>query len=101
MDQSNTNNGWQFDLGLVVATAGAALAFARAKAQPESLLNRHRCADFGEVDQARTEANLAAIKSGGRIASAYLLATGDVVLAVTEKGATTLLTPPELDQRWK
>lgn len=101
MHQNNTNDGRQFDLGLVVATAGEALALARAKTQPESLLDRHRCSDFGEVDQARTEANLDAIKSGGRIASAYLVATGDVVLVVTQKGSTTLLTPPELDKPWE
>ena len=89
-----------FELGQVVATANAAMTLARAKVQPELLLDRHRSADFGEVDDARREANLAAIKSGGRVASAYLLRTGEVVLVVTEKGATTLLTPPELDQPW-
>ena len=89
-----------FELGQVVASANAAMTLARAKTQPEELLDQHAIGMFGEVDQARTDANFAAIKSGGRIASAYLLDTGDVVLVVTEKGATTLLTPPELDQPW-
>lgn len=84
----------------VVATAGAALALARAKTQPEQLLDRHRSADFGEVDDAMWQANLDAIQSGGRVRSAYLLPTGEVVLVVTEMGSTTLLTPQELDQPW-
>lgn len=96
----NRNNGPLFDLGIVIATVQAALSLARAKTQPEELLDRHASGDFGEVDEARTEANLAAIQSGGRVASAYLLVTGDVVLVVTEKGSTTLLTPPELEQPW-
>jgi hypothetical protein len=89
-----------FNLGLVVATAGAALALARAKTQPEELLDRHRSGDFGDVEDAIREANLAAIKSGGRVRSAYLLQTGDVVLVATENGSTTLLTPPEWDPPW-
>jgi len=96
----DTNNGPLFDLGLVSATAQAALSLAKSKTQPEELLHRHASVDFGEVDQARTDANLDAIQSGGRIASAYLLPTGDVVLVVTENDSTTLLTPPELDQPW-
>lgn len=86
------------DLGQVVATAGAALALARAKTQPEQLLDRHRSADFGEVDDAIRKANLEAVQSGGQVRSAYLLASGEVVLVVTERGSTTLLTPQELDQ---
>ena len=90
-----------FDLGQVVATAGAAIALARAKVQPDLLLQRHRSADFGEADDATQRANLEAIQSGGRIRSAYLLPTGEVVLVVTEMGSTTLLTPQELDQPWE
>ena len=93
----DTKNGPRF----IVATAGAALALAKSKTQAEELLDRHRSLDFGEVDQARIDANLAAVKSGGRVATAYLLRTGEVVLVVTEKGSTTLLTPPELDQPWE
>ena len=84
----------------VVATAGAVLALARAKTQPEQLLDRHRSADFGAVDDGIRQANLEAIQSGGRVRSAYLLPTGEVILVVTEKGSTTLLTPQELDQPW-
>jgi hypothetical protein len=100
MDTNNQADA-PFKLGLVVATAEAALALAKSKTQPEQLLDRHARLDFGEVDQGRTDANLDAIKCGGRVASAYLLATGDVVLVVTEKGSTTLLTPPGLDQPWE
>lgn len=84
----------------VVATAGAVLTLARAKTQPEQLLDRHRSGDFGAVDDAVRRANLEAIHSGGRVRSAYLLPTGEVVLVLTEKGSTTLLTPQELDQPW-
>lgn len=84
----------------VVATAGAALALARAKTQPEQLLDRHRSGDFGEVDDAVRRANLEAIQGGGRVRSAYLLPTGEVVLVMSEDRSTTLLTPQELDQPW-
>lgn len=97
----DTQNSPPFDLGQVVATADAALALARAKTQPEELLDRHHSADFGEVSEADRQANLAAIKTGGRVVSAYLLPTGEVVLAVTKNGSTTLLTPAELDQPWE
>lgn len=90
-----------FDLGVVIATGLAALALARAKTQPEMLLDRHRSADFGEVDDARRRRNLEAISDGGRIESAYLLPTGEVVILVTDKGSTSVLTPPELDQPWE
>lgn len=84
----------------VVATAGAVLALARAKTQPEQLLDRHYSGDFGAVDDAVRQANLDAIGSGGGVRSAYLLPTGEVVLVVTVMGSTTLLTPHELDQPW-
>lgn len=93
-------SGLPIDLGQVVATAGAALALARAKTQPERLLDRHRSGDFGAVDDATRRANLGGVESGGRVRSAYLLDTGEVVLVVTEKRTTTLLTPQELDQPW-
>lgn len=92
--------GMRLDLGLVVATAGAALALARARTQPEELLDRFRSGNFGEVDDAVRRANLDAIQSGGRIRSAYLLPTGEVVLVVTHEGSTTLMTTQELDHPW-
>jgi hypothetical protein len=89
-----------FELGQVVATPGAALALARAKIQPEELLDRHRSGDFGEVDETARQTNLNAITSGERVRSAYLLPSGEVVLVVTENRSTTLLTPQELDPPW-
>lgn len=87
-----------FELGQVVATAGAALALAKARTQPEELLDRHRSGDFGDVGEADRQANLHAVKDGARVVSAYLLRTGEVVLVVTGNRSTTLLTPQELDQ---
>jgi hypothetical protein len=82
-----------FELGRVTATAGAALALAGAKVQPEALLDRHSAGDFGDVDDAT--------RCGGRVRSAYLLPTGEVVLAVTEGVCTTLLAPHERDFPWE
>lgn len=86
-----------FELGLVVATEGAALALVKARTQPEELLDRHRTGDFGEVDDADRQANYDAIIDGGKVLSRYTLRTGEVVLVLTgaNRSSTTLLTPPE------
>ena len=66
-----------FELGLVVATAGAALALAKSRTNPDDYLRRHSAGDFGDVAEAEGQANLKAIEAGGRVRSIYTLASGD------------------------
>jgi hypothetical protein len=84
-----------FELGLIVATGCAVLALAKARTQPEELLERHSsAADFGEVDTAQVKANLEAIKNGGQVRSVYRLTSGEVLHVVSEVGVTTSIVCP-------
>jgi len=74
---------------MVVATGCAALALAKARTQPEEILDRHRAGDFGEDDSVQRQANLHAIEESGRVRSIYRLATGDRLHVITEVGITT------------
>jgi len=78
-----------FELGLVVATAGAALAFAKSRTNPDDYLRRHTAGDFGDVDAAELKANIKAIEAGGRVRSIYTLASGDRLHVITDIGSTT------------
>ena len=79
----------KLEMGMIVATGCAALALAKARTQPEEILDRHRAGDFGEVDSVYRQANLHAIEKGGRVRSMYRLATGDRLHVITEVGITT------------
>ena len=83
------------DLGLVVASAGAALALAKARTQPEVLLNRHAALDFGEVDADERQRNLDAAANGGLVRSVYTLPTGDRLHVTTERSSTSITLPSE------
>ena len=74
---------------MVVATGCAALALAKARTQPEELLDRHRAGDFGEVDSVHRQANLHAIEQGGRVRSVYRLRSGELLYVITEVGVST------------
>ena len=79
----------ELEMGLIVATGCAALALAKARTQPEELLDRHRAGELGEVDSVHRQANLHAIQKGGQVRSIYRLATGDRLHVITEVGITT------------
>lgn len=83
------------DLGLVVASAGAALALAKVRIQPEDLLNRHAALDFGEVDADEWQRNLDALANGGLVRSVYTLPTGDLLHVTTERSSTSITLPGE------
>jgi len=55
-------------------------------------LNPHRCGDWGEVDEAQVEANVAALSSGGSIRSSYR-SRGAVIRVITvpDRSKTTML----------
>ena len=89
----DTTNGPLFKMGIVVATAEAALALAKSRTQPEELLDQHASGMFGEVKEQQRRANLDAIRDGGRIVSIFTVASGDRLHVVTESNwsSTTIL----------
>lgn len=84
-------------LGRVLTTPGALDALAAAGADPRRLLDRHRRADWGDLDAHDRAANDAAIVEGERVLSAYTLRTGATVWIITEadRSCTTFLLPDE------
>lgn len=82
-----------FDLGQIVATRSL-LAHLQAHpvTTPLALVRRHAAGDFGDLSDADRQANLDAIKLGGRVLSAYEVA-GERVWVITEhdRSVTTVL----------
>ena len=87
----------KFDLGQVVATPGALAALEQHQISPLTLISRHVSGDFGDVDREDWQTNLAALRYGNRIVSAYAIAPDTVIWAITEgdRSTTTLLMPTE------
>ena len=87
----------KFDLGQVVATPGALDALAQHQISPLTLISRHVSGDFGDVDRDDWQTNLAALRYGNRIVSAYTIAPDTVIWAITtgDRSTTTLLMPSE------
>lgn len=94
-----------FSLGRVVATPGALAALERAGRTPLDYLERHARGDWGEVlGEEDCRANAAALGTGARLLSAYLLPDETKLWIITdavinpdtgERYATTLLLPEE------
>ena len=87
----------KFDLGQVVATPGALAALEQHQISPLTLISRHVRADFGDIDQQDWQTNLAALRYGNRIVSAYTIAPDVVIWIISEgdRSVTTLLLPSE------
>lgn len=89
-----------FHLGRVIATTGAIRAMLETDEGLGTglmLLQRHATGDWGTMDAEDKAANDQALKSGGRIFSAYVLSTGVKLWVITEadRSATTFLLPEE------
>ncbi|MFX1802078.1 hypothetical protein PWR66_00110 [Paraburkholderia sp. A1RO-5] len=87
-----------FHLGRTVATPGALDAMQRAGVLPLTLLVRHQCGDWGELDAEDRAANDRAVSEGTRILSAYQVGPNrEKIWVVTEwdRSATTILCPNE------
>lgn len=84
-------------LGRVLITPGALDALADAGADARELLNRHRRADWGDLDAHDRAENDAALVEGERVLSAYTLHTGATVWIITEsdRAHTTILAPDD------
>jgi hypothetical protein len=87
----------RFSPGRLVATPAALEAFEAAREEPLKFLCRHECGDWGELPREDKLANDEAVRSGGRILSAFILQTGVKVWCITERdrAVTTFLLPEE------
>lgn len=95
-----------FPVGRVLTTPGAVELASRAAGEHEShlavasefaaLLARHRCGDWGDLDEHDRTINEGALVYGERLLSAYTLAA-ETVWCITEwdRSRTTFLTPEE------
>ena len=87
-----------FPLGQVVATPGAVDALKTEGIQPSVLLERHETGDWGDLERDDWKANDDAVKTGGRLFSAYTLPQTQTklwVITESDRSATTLLLPSE------
>lgn len=62
-----------------------------------ALVHRHVHGDWGDLDAEDRQANASALRSGGRLLSAYRTLSGDRVWVITEadRSSTTVLLPSE------
>ncbi len=91
-----------FPLGRLLSTPRALAAIAETHENPLLFIYRHAGGDFGQLDDHDLRANAEALKTGGRILSAYVLPTGVKIWIITEaeddsgsREATTILLPSE------
>ena len=90
----------RFLLGTIVVTPGVLDALADPNVGVDAataLVRRHASCDWGEVDEHDCLANNNSLKDGGRVLSAWTLASGVKIWIITEadRSATTLLLPDE------
>jgi hypothetical protein len=85
-----------FSLGQVVATPGALSLLAEHGIRPDSLLQRHACGDWGELDAEDWKANDAALAHGdGRLFSSYQIEHHKIWVITESDWSTTCLILPQ------
>lgn len=86
-----------FQLGEVVATAGAVQTMKQHNIEPQTLLQRHITGDWGVLCKEDAKSNADAVKHGERILSNYPIADNVRIWVITEwdRSVTTLLLPSE------
>ena len=86
-----------FPLGRLFATPRALETLSVAGQVPESFLRRHVAGDWGDLSEDDRSANAHALKTGGRILSAYVTILGERLWIITEadRSRTTILRPDE------
>ncbi|NOR70654.1 MAG: hypothetical protein GQ532_13340 [Methylomarinum sp.] len=86
-----------FALGKTVATPGALVVMQGIDISPLSLLSRHQCGDWGDLDDEDKAENETSLKENFRIFSSYNLAEKIKLWVITEadRSATTILLPEE------
>jgi hypothetical protein len=86
-----------FDLGRLVATAGALAALEKMGQHAVEFLARHVTGDWGELPVEDRAENCLRLQHGFRLLGSYRTAAGDKLWVITEadRSATTLLLPDE------
>src|SRR5271156_3431837 len=86
-----------FDLGRLVATAGALAALEKTGQDAVEFLARHVTGDWGELPVEDRAENCLSSQHGFRLLSSYRTAAGDKLWVITEadRSSTTLLLPEE------
>jgi hypothetical protein len=86
-----------FSLGQMVATPGALEALEASDQAPRTFLCRHIQGDWGEVCPEDSRSNDRALRSGGRLFSAYRTTLGVRLWVITEadRFSTCILLPEE------
>jgi hypothetical protein len=86
-----------FALGKTVATPGALVVMQGVGISPLSLLSRHQCGDWGDLDDEDKAENETSLKENFRIFSSYNLAEKIKLWVITEsdRSSTTILLPEE------
>jgi len=86
-----------FDLGRLVATAGALTALEKSEQNAFEFLARHVTGDWGELPLEDRAENYLSLKRGFRLLSSYRTSAGDKIWVITEadRSSTTVLLPEE------
>jgi len=86
-----------FNLGRTVATPGAIEALQQAGVSAASLLGRHHCGDWGDLEDEDIARNNSALRLGSRLVSSYQITETIKIWVITEadRSATTLLLPQD------
>jgi glycine cleavage system aminomethyltransferase T len=86
-----------FDLGRLVATAGALAALEKTGQNAVEFLARHVTGDLGELPVGDRAENCLSLQHGFRLLSRYRTEAGDKLWVITEadRSATTLLLPDD------
>jgi hypothetical protein len=89
-----------FSLGQIVATPAALEALAESGQDAGFFISKHAACDFGIVCEEDRQLNLAALKDGSRILSAYKTLRGRRIWVLTDaendeghRAVTTIMTP--------
>lgn len=87
----------RFAPGHVLATPAALAALAQANITPQSLLRRHLCGDWGDLDDLDHQQNNFALAMSARLLSSYALPGVGKVWVITEadRSVTTVLLPED------
>ncbi|MCE9530715.1 MAG: hypothetical protein K8T89_06260 [Planctomycetes bacterium] len=87
----------KFALGEIVSTPAALRALDASGQSPDEFLDRHAGGDWGVVSKGDCHLNDEALRSGERLLSAYMLASGVKIWIITEavRNSTCILLPSE------
>jgi len=97
MTNQNVQKNPLFDLGQTVVTPAAIEALQQSGISVASLLCRHQCGDWGDLDAKDIARNNDALRLGSRLFSSYQITESIKIWVITEadRSVTTLLLPED------